>query len=99
MFYRVDYALAVLLLGFFAGVLFSSAPKAITPSRLARESRGAGLPLNSAEADLGWHIFQLVRLRLKPHRGPGTRDNMIASSLSSIPFMSSKIWAVSYRWE
>jgi hypothetical protein len=36
MFYRVDYAVAVLLLGFFAGVLFSSTTKEITPSRLAR---------------------------------------------------------------
>jgi hypothetical protein len=36
MFYRVDYAVAVLLLGFFAGVLFSSATREITPSRLAR---------------------------------------------------------------
>jgi hypothetical protein len=36
MFYRVDYAVAVLVLGFFAGVLFSSATKEITPSRLAR---------------------------------------------------------------
>jgi len=36
MFYRVDDALAVLLLGFFAGVLFGSATKAITRSRLAR---------------------------------------------------------------
>jgi len=36
MLYRVDYAVAVLLLGFFAGVLFSSTTKEITPSRLAR---------------------------------------------------------------
>jgi uncharacterized membrane protein YphA (DoxX/SURF4 family) len=36
MFYRVDYAVAVLLLGFFTGVLFSSTTKEIMPSRLAR---------------------------------------------------------------
>jgi len=36
MFYRVDYAVAVLLLGFVAGVLFGRTTKEITPSRLAR---------------------------------------------------------------
>jgi hypothetical protein len=36
MFYRVDYAVAVLLFGFFAGVLCSNKTKEITPSHLAR---------------------------------------------------------------